>query len=30
MEPWKVWRPEVADLYHLDEEQDPDPDPDLS
>ncbi len=25
MEPWRVCRPVVADLHHLDEEQDPDP-----
>ncbi len=27
MEPWRVCRPVVADLHHLDEEQVPDPDP---
>jgi hypothetical protein len=25
MEPWRVYRPVVADSHHLDEEQDPDP-----
>jgi hypothetical protein len=25
LEPWRVCRPVIADLNHLDEEQDPDP-----
>jgi hypothetical protein len=25
MEPWKLWREEVADFHHLDKEQDPNP-----
>ena len=30
MEPYRVYRPVVADSHHFDEEQDPDPDPHLS
>ncbi len=24
-EPWRAYRPELADFHHFDEEQDPDP-----